>query len=109
MRLEQSAVGRLMPRVSASAPASAAIDFAQRLAECQYPIISIELQRIDFGGRGDRAMMSIHEEQAERRMLPSQADRPHQRRFIPLMHEHQVGLIEGEVESRPRLHFARSV
>jgi hypothetical protein len=49
-RMKQAGVGRLVPGPDALAPAPAAIDLRQRLAEGQHAVIAIEVEGADASG-----------------------------------------------------------
>ena len=102
-RPEQRHIGGLVPGPDAPAPAARKVDLADRLAEGQHAVIAVELEAGDLAVAGQGAVVGVVEQQAiAAAAQPMPADRRHQRRLVPLVHDDEVGPREAGVEVERR-------
>src|SRR3546814_11213119 len=93
-------VGGFMPSPDALAPAPASIDFRQGLAERQHTVIARQVERPDRIRIGHGAMMGVMEQPGEiAPPRPDKAVRADQRRFVPFLHEEEVGAVAQRDQS----------
>ncbi len=114
-RVEAAQIRRLVPDMHAAAPAPAAIDLGQRLAERQHVVIARQVEGAHLLGRADGAVVGVVEHQPERRAAFAQrADAGDQFRLVPFVDDDQIravghrldigiGAVDGGAQVRIRL------
>ncbi|HUF55272.1 MAG TPA: hypothetical protein VMM55_01795 [Thermohalobaculum sp.] len=95
MLCEQVGVGGLVPDKGARAPAPAAIELRQRLAEGDDPVIGVERECVDRRRIADGAVVRVVEQQAEAAAPGAGgADAADHLRLGPFVHQHELGALQ---------------
>ena len=98
-RMEQARIGGLVPDEDAVAPAPAAVDLGERLAEGEHAVVAVEVEGADRVRIAHGAMMGVVEKEREAAAAPPRpADGRDEPWLVPFVHDHDV----GAVDARPR-------
>src|ERR1051325_361623 len=82
-----------------AAPAMAAIDFCDDLAEGEHAVIARQIEFLHLAGCGGGAVMRVLEQQSETGApLAQLAQSIDERRFAPLMHDDETGAVRQGLE-----------
>jgi hypothetical protein len=108
-RMEQARVSRLVPDEDAAAPTPSPIHLGQGLAEGEDAVVALKVELTDRVRIADGAMMRIVEEEREARAAAALAPKGgYEPRLVPFVHDHDVGVRQGQVELEKILVGARA-